>query len=88
MSKPDTHGPWYRRGIRLLRLMSIVLMWLFLGGVITWMVNVVRVSHSLGDALTVSVGVSVVAVAVYTLVAAVLTYVFFGLQSGRGGPEG
>ena len=87
MSKPDVHGPWYRRGIHLLRLMSIVLMWLFLGGVITWMVNVVRVSHSLGDALTVSVGVSVVAVAVYTLVAAVLTYVFFGLQRGRGGPE-
>jgi hypothetical protein len=88
MSKPDALRPWYRRGIRLLQALSIVLMWLFLGGAITWMVNVVRVSHSLGDALTVSVGVSVVAVAVYTLVAAVLTYVFFGLQRGRGGPEG
>jgi hypothetical protein len=80
-------GPWYERGIRVLQLMSIVLMWAFLGGAVTWMVNVVSVSRAQGDALTASVGISLVAVPVYTLVASVLTYVFIGLQRGRRGPN-
>jgi len=40
-----------------------------------------------GDAITLSVGISLVAVQVYALVASVLTYVFFGLQRGRRGAE-
>jgi hypothetical protein len=51
------------------------------------MFNLVRVSRSLGDALTASVGISLVAVPAYTLVASVLTYVFFGLRRGRRGRE-
>ncbi len=78
---------WYGRGIRTLQVLSIVLMWAFLAGAVTWIVNIVRVAHSLGDALTASVGISLVAIPVYTLVASVLTYVFFGLQRGRRGPE-
>lgn len=88
MDQPERHGRWYHRGIRALQVLSIVLMWLFLGAVVAWIVNVVRVSRSLGDALTVSVGISFVAIPVYTLVAGVLTYVFFGIQRGRRGPEG
>ncbi len=87
MSLPERHGPWYERGIRMLQVLSIVLMWMFLGAVVAWIVNVVHVSRSLGDALTVSVGISFVAIPVYTLVAGVLTYVFFGLQRGRREPE-
>lgn len=88
MRAPDVHGPpWHPRGIRLLQILSIVLMWAFLGGVVAWMVNVVQLSLSLGDALTVSVGISLVVIPVYTLVAGVLTYVFFGLQRGRRDPE-
>ena len=84
MRAPDPHAPsWHPRGIRLLQILSIVLMWAFLGGVVAWMVNVVQLSLSLGDALTVSVGISLVVIPVYTLVAGVLTYVFFGLQRGR-----
>ena len=83
MSEPMRPGRWYVRAIRGLQLLSIVFMWSFLAGVVTWMVNVVRVSRAQGDALTASVGISLVAVPVYTLVASVLTYVFFGLQSGR-----
>jgi len=82
MPEPD-RGPWYQRGIRALQILSIVLMWAFLGGVVTWMVNVVGVSRAQGDALTASVGISMVAVPVYTLVASVLTYVYFGLRRGR-----
>jgi hypothetical protein len=78
---------WRSRGIRTLQILSIVLMWSFLGGAVAWMVNAVQLSLSLGDALTVSVGLSMVVIPVYTLVASVLTYVFFGLQRGRRGPE-
>jgi hypothetical protein len=79
--------PWRLWGIRTLQILSIVLMWSFLGAAVAWMVNAVQLSLSLGDALTVSVGISLVVVPVYTLVAGVLTYVFFGLQRGRRGPE-
>ena len=87
MSEPVRGGRWYVRWIRTLQLLSIVLMWGFLAGTASWMFNLVHVSRSLGDALTASVGISLVAVPVYTLVATVLTYVFFGLQRGRRGPE-
>lgn len=82
---PEREGRdlWYRRGIRALQLASIMLMWMFLVGVVSWIVNVVLVARSLGDALTASIGISLVAIPVYTLVASVLTYVFFGLQRGK-----
>jgi hypothetical protein len=84
MRAPDDRGPsWYRGSIRALQVLSIVLMWAFLGAVVAWIVNVVQLSLSLGDALTVSVGISLVVIPVYSLVAGVLTYVFFGLQRGR-----
>jgi hypothetical protein len=88
MPAPDVDPrPWRLRGIRTLQILSIVMMWSFLGGAVAWMVNAVQLSLSLGDALTVSVGLSLVVIPVYTLVASVLTYVFFGLQRGRRTPE-
>jgi CHASE2 domain-containing sensor protein len=88
MPAPDIDPQrWRLRGIRTLQILSIVLMWSFLGGAVAWMVNAVQLSLSLGDALTVSVGLSLVVIPVYTLVASVLTYVFFGLQRGRRTPE-
>jgi len=84
--RDPARGPWYQRGIRTLQLLSIVLMWSFLAGIVTWVLNMVRVAHSLGDALTASVGISLVAIPVYSLVAGILTYVFFGIQAGRKGP--
>jgi hypothetical protein len=87
VSEPGRDENWYRRGIRALQFLSIVLMWAFLGGATLWMVNLVGAARSQGDALTMSVGISLVAVPVYALVASVLTYVFFGLQRGRRGPE-
>lgn len=87
MRDPVRRGPWYERAIRALQMLSIAVMWAFLCGVVTWILNEVRVARSLGDALTASVGISLVAIPVYTLVAAVLTFVFFGIQRGRRGPE-
>ena len=86
MPEPLLPGRWYERGIRTHQVLSIAVMWAFLGGIVTWVINEVRVSRSLGDALTASVGISLVAIPVYTLVASVLTFVFFGIQRGRRGP--
>lgn len=89
MRASDDRPPaWYAESIRALQLLSIVLMWAFLGAVVAWIVNVVQISLSLGDALTVSVGISLVVIPVYSLVAGVLTYVFFGIQRGRRSEEG
>lgn len=87
MPERRQRGSWYERWIRALQVLSIAAMWAFLAGVITWILNEVRLARSLGDALTASVGISLVAIPVYTLVASVLTFVFFGIQRGRRGPE-
>lgn len=86
MPRPE-RGDGYRRIIGTLQLLSIVLMWTFLSAIVTWVINMVRVSRSLSDALTASVGISLVAIPVYSLVASILTYVFFGLRRGRRGPD-
>ena len=85
MPESRPRGHWYQRGIRSLQILSIMLMWAFLGGIVTWVLNMVRISHSLGDALNASVGISLIAIPVYSLVAGILTYVFFGIQRGRRG---
>jgi hypothetical protein len=85
MPDAESKAHWYELGIRTLQVLSIGVMWAFLCGVVIWILNEVKVARSLGDALTASVGISLVAIPVYTLVAAVLTYVFFGIQRGRRG---
>jgi hypothetical protein len=86
MPEPRRQDYWYQRGIRTLQILSIMLMWAFLGGIVTWVLNMVHVSQSLGDAQNASIGISLVAIPVYSLVASILTYVFFGIQRGRRGP--
>jgi hypothetical protein len=80
---PRAEGPrWYHRSIRLVQVISIGYMWIFLASVVFWILHLVSVSRKLGDALTASVGISIVAIPVYTLVAGILTYVFIGLWRG------
>jgi hypothetical protein len=83
MPEPARRGRWYERGIRTLQFLSIVLMWTFLGAIVTWVLNMVKVAHRLGDSLTAAVGISLIAIPVYSLVAAILTFVYFGIQNGR-----
>jgi hypothetical protein len=56
------------------------MMWFFLAGAVTWVLHLVAVSRQLGDALTASVAIGLVAIPVYTLVAGILTFVFVGIQ--------
>jgi hypothetical protein len=66
-----------------LQFLSISLIWLLFTGIAVWIVTLIRESLKLHDAPDASVGISIVAIPVFFLLASVLTYVFFGLRKGR-----
>lgn len=73
--------------IYFLQIASVSLIWVFVLGVAIWIMNLLGVAHKLDDALNASVGISIVAIPVFFTLAAILTYVFVGLQRGRRGKE-
>jgi hypothetical protein len=66
-----------------LQVLSISLIWLLFTGIAAWIVTLIRESLKLHDAPDASVGISIVAIPVFFLLASVLTYVFVGLRKGR-----
>ena len=66
-----------------LQILSISLIWLLFIGIAVWIVTLIRESLKLHDAPDASVGISIVAIPVFFLLASVLTYVFVGLRKGR-----
>lgn len=69
--------------IKGLQIVSISLIWLLFTGIAVWILTLIKESRKLHDAPDASVGISIVAIPVFFLLAAVLTYVFAGLQKGR-----
>jgi arginine exporter protein ArgO len=76
------------RWIFLLQIVSVVMIWVFVLSISVWIIHLLRLSHRLHDVPSVSVGISIVAIPVFLTGAAVLTYVFVGLQRGRGSDAG
>jgi hypothetical protein len=66
-----------------LQIASVGMIWVFVLGVSTWILHLLRLSHRLRDVPSASVAISIVAIPVFFIGAAVLTYVFVGLQRGR-----
>lgn len=75
--------PSERRWIYLLQVASVTMIWIFVVSISAWILNLIRLSVSLNDQPTASVGISLVAIPIFATVASVLTYVFVGLQRGR-----
>jgi arginine exporter protein ArgO len=73
----------HKRFIYFLQVASMTYIWIFVLGVALWILNLIRVAHKLNDALNASVAISIVAIPLFFTLAAVLTYVFVGLQRGR-----
>ena len=73
--------------IRVLQLITITLMWIFTCGVLVFVPWLVYVAARWNDALNWSIVIAAVFLPVYIIVAATLTYVYFGLRRGlpRGG---
>lgn len=72
-----------KRGIGILQVISLSLIWFLFIGIAVWIVSLLRESLRLHDAPDASVGISIVAIPVYFTLASILTYVFIGLRKGR-----
>ncbi|MFQ5666982.1 MAG: hypothetical protein ACE5I7_11190 [Candidatus Binatia bacterium] len=73
------------RLIEALQFLTLGAMWVFATAVTLWVLRLARVAYQLKDAFTASVGISLVAIPVFWILAAILTYTFFGLRGGRQG---
>lgn len=72
-----------KKTIEVLQVISISLIWVLFTGIAVWIVNLIKESLRLHDAPDASVGISIVAIPVFFILASVLTYVFIGLRKGR-----
>ncbi len=63
-------------GFQLALLASFVLA---VGGIITWIIHLIRLSHELQDVPSISIGISIVAIPVFLVLLGVFSYVFWGL---------
>ncbi len=63
-------------GFQLAMLASFVLA---IGGIIAWIINLIRLSHELQDVPSASIGISIVAIPVFLTLLGVFLYVFWGL---------
>ena len=79
--------PPERAWIYALQVLSVVWIWVFVLGTSGWIIHLIRLSRRLRDVPSASVGISIVAIPVFLAGAAVLTYVFVGLQRGREDPD-
>jgi hypothetical protein len=70
------------RFIFVMQIVSLLGIWVFVLGISTWIIQLIRVAKELQDAETASVAISLVAIPVFLTGASVLTYVFIGLQRG------
>jgi arginine exporter protein ArgO len=70
------------RWIFLLQILSLSLIWLLVIGIIAWIFNLISLSNYLRDAQNATLGISLVVMPVFILLASILTYVFIGLRKG------
>ena len=65
------------------QIVSVSLIWLFVIVITLWIINLLSLSIELRDMPGASVGISIVAIPIFMILASVLTYVFVGLQKGK-----
>lgn len=57
---------------------------LFIGGIVTWIIHLIRTAWRLKDVPSASIGISLVAIPVFVILLGVILYVFWGLLGDRG----
>jgi hypothetical protein len=57
----------------------------FIGGIITWIIHLIRTAWGLRDVPSASIGISLVAIPVFLTLLGVILYVFWGLLGDRSG---
>lgn len=56
---------------------------LFLGGIVTWIMHLIRTAWRLKDVPSASIGISLVAIPVFLTLLGIIGYVFWGLLTDR-----
>jgi hypothetical protein len=79
--KQQTQGFLFNpKFILAIQVLTLSFIWLFFLGIDVWIINLIILSSRLKDVPSASIGISIVAIPVFFTLAAVLTYVFWGLH--------
>ncbi len=73
----------FDRFVVTLQVASVVMIWVVVISIAVWILHLLQLSHRLHDVPSASVAISIVAIPVFLMGAAVLTWVFVGLRRGR-----
>ncbi|MEK6666803.1 MAG: hypothetical protein AABZ20_10300 [candidate division NC10 bacterium] len=72
------------RTVRALQWAMAGLAVLFIGGIVVWIIHLIRTAWQLQDVPSASIGISLVAIPVFLTLLGVILYVFWGLLGDRG----
>ncbi|MBU0560205.1 MAG: hypothetical protein KJ799_07715 [Bacteroidetes bacterium] len=62
------------------QVLSISLIWIFVIAIAIWIINLLLISIELKDVPGASIGISIIVIPVFFVLAGILTYVFIGLH--------
>lgn len=71
----------FNRLVRTLQWVWLAVAILLVGGIITWIIHLIRAAWALGDVPSASVGISIVAIPIFIVLMSVVLYVFLGLRA-------
>jgi hypothetical protein len=71
----------FDRLVRTMQWIWLTVAILLVGGIISWIIHLIRTAWTLGDVPSASIGISLVAIPIFVVLVSVVLYVFFGLRS-------
>ena len=71
----------FDRLVRTLQWAWLTVAILLVGGIITWIIHLIRAAWTLGDVPSASIGISLVSIPIFVVLMSVVLYVFLGLRS-------
>jgi FtsH-binding integral membrane protein len=78
MDRPDSD---FNRLVRTLQWVWLAVAILLVGGIIAWIIHLIRAAWTLGDVPSASIGISIVAIPIFIVLMSVVLYVFLGLRA-------
>ncbi|MBI4525292.1 MAG: hypothetical protein HY695_15930 [Deltaproteobacteria bacterium] len=70
----------FDRLVRILQWVWLGFAYLLVGGIIVWIIHLLRAAWSLGDVPSASIGISIVAIPIFLIFMGVVFYVFWGIR--------
>ena len=76
MEHPRSPSDWLVKKLQWVWLGCAILL---VGGIIGWIIHLIRTAWALGDTPSASIGISIVAIPIFLVLLSVVLYVFWGL---------